>query len=432
MLRTENTHLLKGNFIYTPTSQEIQYFENAYLVCVEGIVRGIYQSSDELPESVKDLPIEDYSNHLVIPGFVDLHVHAAQYYQRGIGLDKELIAWLEEYTFPGEAKFADEQYAEQVYHEFITQLLRQGTTRASILATIHKHSTDCLFQIAEDIGMHARIGKINMDQNCPEFLRETTEQSLIDTEELILAHGQNKYAKPIITPRFVPTCSAALLQGLGELAKQYQVPIQSHLSENRDEVRWVKSLYPNAVSYGHVYHQFQLFGHNPTLMAHGVYLEEQEIALMKEQQVMIVHCPEANLNLASGIMPVKKLLEQGLAIGLGSDVGAGHNLSMMKIMVQAMQSSKALQAVQNQLTDQATKVALSLSEVLYMATKGGGRFFGKVGSFEEGYCFDAIVIDDRNLGPQNIPLSDRLQRLVYIGDDRNIVQRFIDGREVRI
>lgn len=412
--------ILKGNIAFSVSPDNIMTCSDSYIIVENGLVQGIYQ---QMPENYAGIQVADYGNDLIIPAFIDLHIHAPQFYQRGVGMDMELLDWLKKYTFPQEEQFSNLDYARRVYRDFADELIRQGTFHASIYATIHKEATEILFEILSKKGIRAYVGKVNIDRNSSRNLIEKTDLSLRETEELIIKYMDNPI-KPIITPRFVPTCSTALLKGLGELAVKYNLPVQSHLAENRNEVEWVQELHPEVETYSEVYHYNQLFGQTPTLMAHCIYLEDKEIELIRNSNVIPVHCPESNLNLASGIMPVRRLLDKGIKVGLGTDVGGGHNISMTKAIVRAIQLSKIAKVHDPSI------LPLTLKEVFYMATKGGGSFFGKVGSFEKDYSFDGIVIDDASLGTPSLDILERLQRFIYIGDDRNIRARYMNGRLV--
>ena len=238
-------------------------------------------------------------------------------------------------------------------------------------------------------------------------------------------HGNNGLVKPIITPRFVPSCTPDMLKALGEYAAKTGLPVQSHLSENRSEIAWVAELEPESTCYGDAYNRYGLFGQTPTLMAHCCYTDGEELELMKRNGVYVVHCPMSNSNLSSGIAPIRKFLEQGVKVTLGTDISAGHNLSMLRAMQYAIQVSKLRYAESRGETR-----FLSLSEVFYLATKAGGEFFGKVGSFEQGYEFDALVVDDTYLNAFDYTLEQRLERYIYLGDDRDIKRRFCRGVEL--
>ncbi|HEX9025996.1 MAG TPA: guanine deaminase, partial [Clostridium sp.] len=378
-------------------------------------------------EKYKNIKIEDYGDNLIIPGFVDLHTHAPQFAIKGIGYDKELIPWLETYTFPEEAKFEDISYAKKVYKEFVDELYNEGTTRVVIFATIHIEATEVLMDLLEEKGIVSYVGKVNMDRNCPDTLMEDSNESINNTIQWIQnCNEKYKFVKPIITPRFVPSCTSYLMNELGNIAMKNNLPVQSHLSENLSEIDWVKELHPECENYGDTYNKFNLFGQTKTIMAHCVHLTEEEINTIAKNEVVVAHCPTSNVNLSSGIAPISKLLRKNIKIGLGSDIAGGENLSMFAVMACAIRMSKLRKVCLNN-----DEKPLTLQEVFYLATKGGGKFFGKVGSFEEGYEFDALVIDDENLWKVNKgSIEERIERLVYLGDKKNIITRYVGGREI--
>ena len=274
---------LKGNIIFTASSEKFEVYENSYLVESDGTVIGIFK---ELPSHLKGTSVDDFGDSLIIPGFVDMHLHAPQFQNMGLGLDEELLQWLEKYTFPEEAKYSNEEYAKRLYTNLAKELWRNGTTRVALFSTIHRNGTEIL-----------------MD-------------------------------------------------------------------------------------------------------------------------VFIAHRPNANYNLSSGIMPARKFLDAGIKVGLGTDIGAGHQIGIYKVMNRAVQSSKI-----NWLNSGKVERCLTMPEAFYMGTKGGGEFFGKVGSFESGYSLDALVIDDENLGDRDFrSIEERLQRFIYCGDDRNITKRYVAGK----
>lgn len=420
----KNLYAIKGNIIYAREFGKLEILEKGYIVVEGKLVQGTYRS---LPSAFGDIRVVDYGDNIIIPGFVDTHVHAPQYANLGLGMDKELMPWLETYTFPEEAKYSDIDYAKKVYSSFVRDLWRVGTTRASVFATIHKNATKLLMDIFAEAGLGAYVGKVNMDRNSPANLTETKEASLNDTEEIIREYG-NKYdlVKPIITPRFVPSCCMDLMKGLGKLAEKYNVPVQSHLCENTCEIGFVKELHPEYKNYASVYDAAGLFGDEPTIMAHCVLVNEEEIELMARKQIFVAHSPNSNCNLASGIAPIRRLITRGIPVGLATDVGAGHTLSIQNVMVNSAQSSN-LKWLHTNRVDK----PLNTWELFYLATKGGGKFFGKVGSFEEGYEFDALVIDDSSLTIfGDLSLAERLQKFIYTGDDRNIKVRYVAGKEI--
>ncbi|OBR94027.1 guanine deaminase [Clostridium ragsdalei P11] len=420
----EGIYIVKGNIIFTKTFGKFEVFENGYIVVEGKCVKGVYKN---LPEKFSKIRVIDYGDAIIIPGFVDLHLHASQYGNLGLGLDKELMPWLQEYTFPEEAKYADTNYAKKVYSALIRDLWRFGTTRSCVFATIHKDSTKLLMDLFAKSGLSAYVGKVNMNRNSPEYLVENTEDSIYDTEE-ILKEYCTKYelVKPIITPRFVPSCSMKLLKSLGNLAKKYNVPVQSHLCENNDEVKFVKELHPDCKNYARVYDRAGLLGDVPTIMAHCILVDEDEIELMNGKNVFIAHNPSSNCNLSSGIAPIRRFVTRGIPVGLGSDISAGHSLSMTNVIVNSGQASN-LKWLQSSKVDK----PFSTAELFYLATKGGGKFFGKVGSFENGYDFDALVIDDSSLSIfKQLSIEERLQKFIYTGDDRNIKERYVAGKKI--
>ncbi|MEG1537699.1 MAG: amidohydrolase family protein, partial [Clostridiales bacterium] len=313
-------YALKGNIIYSNTDRQLLCAPNSYLIVNNNLCVDVYPC---LPEKYQHLQVTDYQQAIIIPGFTDLHLHAPQYANIGLGMDLELLQWLEQLTFREEAKFADLHYADQAYQLFCHDLDQSATTRACIFGTIHRAATEILMEKLQGIGIKAYVGKVNMDSNCPHNLRESSpEQSARDTEAWITAN-ESKFTniRPILTPRFVPSCSPQLLTLLGELQRQYCLPLQSHLSENLSEVAWVKELYPQAASYADVYRHFGLLGDTvPTIMAHCVYLQQSEKQLLQERNVFIAHCPTSNTNLSSGAAPVGEYLERHIPLGLGSDV----------------------------------------------------------------------------------------------------------------
>jgi len=415
-----STKVFKGNIIFTPTSEKFTLIEKGFIVVINGKVDDVYTV---LPGKYKDYNIIDYSDKLIIPGMNDLHSHASQFRHLGMAMDKELIPWLNDYTFPEESKFKNLDYSKEIYDRFIKEIWKQGTTRTVLFATVHKEASMYLMDLFIKSGLGAFVGKVNMDLHCPSHIRETLESSLKDTEEIITKFkDKSPLVKPIITPRFVPSCSRELLQGLGELSVKYNMPVQSHLSENKGEIAWVKDLYPTSRYYGDVYNNFNLFGQTPTLMAHCSFSPDEEMRLMKENNVMAVHCPSSNLNVGSGMMPIRKFIDNNIKLGFGSDISGGHTCSLFKTMVYAIQVSKLFWANSNKEIP-----FLSNSEAFYIATKGGGSFFGKVGSFEKGYDFDALIIDDSSLNYSDYTLEQRLERFIYTGDDRHILHRYVCG-----
>ncbi|TCO79437.1 amidohydrolase family protein [Marinisporobacter balticus] len=417
----EKILIVKGNIIFTKVSNRFECYEDHYIISINGIIEGIYKV---LPQKYENCTVKDYGERFIIPGFVDLHLHAAQFLQCGMGMTKKLLDWLNDYTFDLEKQFQDVSFAKEVYKRFADQLVAKGTLRACIFGSTSTKGTEILFEVLKEKGIGAYVGKVNMDRNAPDFIIETTEESIKGTKYLIEKYKDEKRVRPIITPRFAPTSTEDLLQRLGELAEKYNIPVQSHVSENIDEINWVGALFPDSKNYVDVYDKHGLFGQTPTVMAHGIYLDKDELNRVKRNKVTLTHCPDSNVNVRSGIMPLRKYLNMGLQIGLGSDIAGGHKIALNEAMVRAIQLSKLVNMRKPEYE------ILSASEAFYLGTKGGGSFFGKTGSFEKGYLFDALVIEDDEWIANRYGLEDRLESFLYIGDDRNICARYVEGCEI--
>ena len=422
----------RAHVLYTKERSRFEVLENGYVAVdangrVTGVAADLASLDCEGAEVIDfgDYPITDLGDKLLIPAMNDLHVHAPQYRNQGIAMDLELLPWLQKYTFPEEMKYADTGYAERMYRRFVRDLWRFGTMRSCVFGTIHTASTRVLMRLFKEAGMGALVGKVGMNRNCPEGLMESVEKMVQGYEEVINEEKDNEaLVRPIVTPRFIPSCTPEMLRACGELAAKYQLPVQSHLSENKDEIAWVQELEPESTCYGDAYDRYGLFGQTPTVMAHCVWTEGEELELMKRRGVTVAHCPTSNFNVASGMAPIRQFLDEGLHVGLGSDISGGHDLSIFRMMVYAIQVSK-MHYQQNH-----DRPFLTLSEAFWLATKSAGAFFGQVGSFEPGYEFDALVIDDSDLNHDNYSLLERLERYIYLGDDRQIKHRFCRGKEI--
>ena len=429
----ERSFVIKGNICQTQNPHELDLHANAYAVCVDGVSKGIYHN---LPEEYSHLPLYDYGDALIFPGMVDLHVHAPQYAFRGMCMDLELMDWLNRYTFPEEEKYEDLEYAETAYGMFVDAMKRGATTRSCIFATRHRYATELLMKLMEESGLVSYVGKVNMDREASEALTEASADiSAYTTFGWINAvKDKFKNTKPILTPRFIPCCTDKLMEELREIQMAYGIPVQSHLSESKGEIDFVKFLRPDNPFYGDSYNEYDLFGKNDdintdvkTVMAHCVWSSDEEVELMRKNGVFVAHCPASNMNLTSGIAPIRKYLDLGLKVGLGSDIAGGHSDSIFRAITDAIQVSK----MYYRMVDEAYK-PLVFSEAFYLATKGGGSFFGKVGSFDAGYEFDAVVMDDSVLPhPQSLNLAERMERAVYLGlDEKGIRSKFVAGRKL--
>ena len=417
---------LKGDIIFSQTPQTFAVYPSHYAVCEDGVCVGVFA---ELPEQFANIPVMDHSGKLIIPGLTDLHAHAPQYAFRSLDMDLELLDWLNTQTFPQEARYADLDYARGAYSIFTEDLRRSATTRAALFGTLHVPATVVLMQMLEQSGLETLVGKVNMDRNSPDNLCESNAQASLEATRTWLAACRDlKHCRPILTPRFLPSCTDALMEGLHSLQQETGLPVQSHLSENQGEIAWVRELCPQSSGYGDAYDRFGIFGgeHCPTIMAHCVWSDAEERARMKQNGVFIAHCPQSNVNLSSGVAPVRTYLDEGLNIGLGSDIAGGTHLSILRAMADAVQVSK----LRWRLFDQSLS-PITLPEAFWMGTRGGGAFFGKVGAFEAGFAFDAVVLDDSDLpSPLTLTPEERLTRIIYLSDDRAVVHKYVNGRKL--
>lgn len=401
--------------------------EHGYLAIQGSLVEGVYDEKNFKRLTIRtDDTVVDYGDRLIIPGMADLHLHASQFAFRGLGMDCELLDWLDKHAFPEEMKYADTEYAARAYSIFVDALQKSPTTRACLFATSHKEGSLLLARMLDRAGYPAYVGKVSMDRNCPAPLREPSPGDSLSAARWFIERvlSECQHVKPIVTPRFIPSCSAPLLKGLGGLCREYSLPVQSHLSENPEEIKLALSLSPGSRFYGDIYDRFGLLDPK-TVMAHCVYSDEEELLQLKENDVFIAHCPNSNTGLASGIAPVRTFLEHGLSIGLGTDIAGGFSLSMLRAIQDAVSVSKLYWRRNN------AKRPLCFSEAFYMATLGGGAFFGRTGTFLPGYEADVVVLDDRDL-PCPFPLSarERLERLCYLLPEKNVSAKYIQGRLV--
>lgn len=413
------SYAIKGDFIWTEEPSRFRTMRNGYLVVDNGVIESL---TEECPENYD---IIDYSGHLIIPGLSDLHLHAPQYAYMGLYMDEELLTWLEKHTFPEEAKYGNIGYAEKAYTAFVKDLLSGPTTRLSAFGTIHADSTLLLMRLLDEAGFYGFAGKVNMDRNSPDYLSEDTDVSISETIRFLDSAEGN--IKPIITPRFIPSCSDKLLRKLGMIAKERNLPVQSHLDENLSEVEWVKELCPWSTSYSDAYDHFGLLGNTPTIMAHVVWPSDDEIALLSERDVFVAHAPSSNTNLSSGIAPVRKFMKNGVKTGLATDVSGGSSLSLFRVIQDAIGVSKLRWRIKDD-----SDSPLTTSEAFFLASKGGGAFFGKVGSFEAGFDADFSVLDESliNTPLDGLSVSERLEMYIYRAADKPVFAKYIKGKKV--
>ncbi len=397
--------ILKGTILSAPVLGELEIRENSFLVAQDGILVGVF---DKLPEAYKNDRVLDYGDALILQSFSDMHLHGPQFPMLGMGMDRELLGWLNTYTWPTEAKFADGAFARQVYKNLASELVKNGTTRVCMFSSLHRQGTLILMEELEKAGISGFVGKVNMDRNGGPALQETTEGSMKETLAWLSQCEGFQNIRPILTPRFSPSCTEPLMAFLGKLAKEQDLPIQSHLSESRAEIAWVKELFPDCDTYHDTYCKHGLWT-NRTLMAHCVWSDERELEAMKQAGVAVVHCPDSNMNLRSGIAPVRKMLDMGVRVLLGSDISGGEQLNVFDIINSVIKVSKLRSAYDPEKPKQ-----LSVEETWYLATSAANLWFGEKPGFAPGNRLNVMVVRDADvISSKSLNPAERLERLMY-------------------
>jgi guanine deaminase len=400
-----------------------EYFDDGLLVLVDGIVEAAGDAKRLLPTLPPGAAIVDHRGKLIIPGFIDTHVHYPQ--TDIIAADGEqLLDWLTRYTYPAERRFADPVHAREVADFFLTELLRNGTTTAAVFATVHPQSVDAFFEATRARGARMICGKCMMDRHCPDYLRDTAESSHDESQALIERwHGRDRllYA---VTPRFAPTSTERQLELAGRLLDDNPgVYLQTHVAENRAEVAWVKEVFPWSRSYLDVYDRFGLVRER-AVYGHCIYLDDVDRARMASAGAAMSFCPTSNLFLGSGLFDIDAARAHGVRIGLGTDVGGGTSLSMLRTQAGAYE------------VVQLARGRLAPLSMLYHATLGGARSLyldGQLGNFESGKEGDFLVIDlaATPLLARRIEhattLAERLFAWTVVGDDRSIAATYLMG-----
>ena len=414
--------ILKGTVVSAPALGKLDVTENGYLVAEDGSITGVFPA---LPEQYAGAAVEDYGDALILQSFADLHLHAPQYPMLGMGMDLPLLDWLNTYTFPTEARFADPDYAREVYRKLARELIENGTTRVCMFSSLHREATLILMEELEQAGVTGYVGKVNMDRNGIPALQEETEESQRETLRWLEECRDFRHVKPILTPRFTPSCTNELMDFLGKLAAERGLPVQSHLSENTGEIAWVKELHPDCGQYWETYAKYGLWN-DRTLMAHCVWSDERERAAMRTAGVTVVHCADSNQNICSGTAPVRVMLKEGLKVALGSDIAGGDHLSMFDVVAASIRASKARRILDGWDTD-----FLTVAEGWYLGTSAGAAFFGEQPGFAPGNRLHAIVLEDGDL-PQPHPLTaaERLERCVYRRQKGAVRAVWSEGRKV--
>lgn len=441
---------------YTAESKEnVTHFTDT-LFCIDGsgTIVDIIQHNDGAFRHVRDAArkagklTELSSDQYLLPGLIDLHVHAPQWPQMGKALDKPLEKWLNDYTFPLEARYADVDFARRNYTELVSALLANGTTTAVYFATLHTESSVELARICLAQGQRALVGRVAMDDpsQCPDYYRDETAASAeAETRAFIRAVAElpgntAKRVLPVITPRFIPACTDDLLKRLGTVARETGCHVQTHCSESDWEHGYVKERLGKTDTVA--LRDFGLLTQK-TILAHSNHIEDDDADLIKKTGAGVAHCPLSNFYFANAVFPLRAMLDHGLNVGLGTDIAGGHSPSVFDACRHAITASKAL----NDGVDARIKPehrgrpgsAVSFKEAFWLATAGaGGVLELPVGKLEVGYQFDAIVIDTRAAGsdiyihPAEDQPEDRLQKIIYNARRNNISRVWVDGKAVKV
>ncbi|NWI97080.1 GUAD deaminase, partial [Pitta sordida] len=446
-------HVFRGTFVHSSASAPMEILHGHLLgVDVNGTIVFLEQidQQEQLTKEwgFKTADIRQLSKHeFFMPGLVDTHIHAPQYSFTGTRVDLPLLQWLTTYTFPTEAKYQDSGFAEEVYTRVVRRTLKNGTTTACYFATIHTDTSLLLAEIIDKFGQRAFVGKVCMDVNdsVPQY-KEITADSVQETESLSSTYFQYPRVQPIITPRFGPSCTEDLLYALGDLAQACDLRVQSHISENEEEVKLVESMFPAYQNYTELYDKNKLLT-SKTVMAHACYLSEEELKLFSLRGAAISHCPNKEW-LRSGVLNVRKVLEHNVKLGLGTDVAGGYSASMLDTIRKTMMASNSLQI------NKVNETGLTLEEAFQLATLGGGQALGLgdvIGNFEVGKEFDALLINTKaSDSPFDLFSADNfeviriglmmknLMEIIWgrslitdrISDDRNISEVYVAGKQV--
>ena len=425
MLRGPLLHCLAEPDLADQAEQATEYLADALLIIENGHIAacGDYQTLSAGYSSEQLALVEQHQDKLMVPGFVDCHVHYPQT-EMIAAYGTQLLEWLNTYTFPVESEFGDLQKSREVAEVFLQELMRNGTTTAMVFCTVHPESVDGFFEVAQARNLRMIAGKVLMDRHAPEALLDTAQTGYEQSKQLIEKwHGVERlqYA---VTPRFAPTSSSEQLQLAGRLLQEHpSVYLHTHLSENEDEIAWVKELFPEAGSYLDVYDQAGLLSPR-SVFAHGIHLCDSQCQRLAESGSAIAHCPTSNLFIGSGLFPLRQLQKFGINIGMGTDVGGGSSFSMLQTLSEAYK------------IQQLQQVNLSPEQSFYMATLGGAKaldLHNKIGNFAVGKEADFLL-----LHPQATPLlkfrsghcrnwRETLFVLQTLGDDRVVAETNILG-----
>ena len=404
----------------------LRFIEDGLLLIRDGKVAWFGEWEDGKAQIPSSIRVRDYRGKIVVPGFVDTHIHYPQSEMVG-AYGEQLLEWLNKHTFPTEQRYQDAEYAREMSTFFLKQLLRNGTTTALVFGTVHPESVDALFEAASQINMRMIAGKVMMDRNAPDYLLDDAESSYLQSKALIERWHKNGRLLYAITPRFAPTSTPQQLAMAQRLREEYpDTWLHTHLCENKQEIAWVKELYPEHDGYLDVYHQYRLTGKR-SVFAHCVHLEDKEWDCLSKTGSSIAFCPTSNLYLGSGLFNLQQAWRKKIKVGIGTDIGAGTTFNMLQTL------NEAYKVVQLQ------GYRLSAYEAFYLSTLGGAHALGLdhcIGNFAAGKEADFVVLEPTATPLQqlrydnSVSLVDKLFVMITLGDDRSIYRTYVDGRLV--
>jgi len=434
LFRASILHFLNDPSVISSISASYAYWEDGLLVVEDGKIKAVGDYS-ELIGDYKGSKITVYNGKLLMPGFIDTHIHFPQT-EMIASYGAELLDWLNTYTFPTEQKFEDKEYAAKISKEFLRQLLLQGTTTALVFGSVHKASVEAFFEEAQKQSLRMIAGKVMMDRNAPEYLLDTPESSYADSKALIEKwHGKGRllYA---VTPRFAPTSSKEQLAKAKQLLEEYpDVYLHTHLSENKEELAWVSELFPEADNYLDVYDRAGLL-HSKSVFAHSIYLSESEWGTLHHHDCSVAFCPTSNLFLGSGLFNIQAAERHKVRVGMGTDVGAGTSFSILETLQEAYKVNQLRKAFPEEGYEQEP---LSSLKAFYLATLGGAKALhldSVIGNFEEGKEADFVVLDLASSEllkfrlAQCKTLEEKLFVIQMLANDRIVTQTYILGQPV--
>ncbi len=402
----------------------LEYYEDGLLVVENGYITNLGPTQDLIAGLPEELAITDRRGHLIVPGFIDCHTHFVQT-DIVASWGKRLLDWLENYTYPAEREFSDPALGSETARFFLDELLRNGTTTALVMGSVHKASADAFFTAAQSRNMRVIAGKVMMDRNCPDYLQDTPHTSFEDSQALIENWHGNGRLQYAISPRFAPTSSPQQLHLAAQLGKEYpDTYIHTHLAENQEELDWVKSLYPDFRSYLDVYDKHELL-RKRTLMAHGIWLDDEDYRRLAATDTALVHCPTCNLFMGSGTFDLVRSEKAGVQVGLGTDIGGGTTFSMLGVLNETYKVA------------QLTGSSLTAEKAFFLATLGAARTLdldASIGNFELGKEADYLVLDfeptellSRRMA-RSKTIQEKLFLLMMLGDDRIVLETYVMGQ----